>query len=155
MRFYKQFKGSFKIEPYVVQILNRNQRQWLCRYCTSMHNLQIEFRRYTRPVTLILERKCKYCKNNSLDDEGHFILFYETFRLKCQCFIGRLNMLNPDFVLMSSEEKLRFILCPPTLVIAKCVSKFLGIMTKVRSEIYMGLITQDLNLYIKHVANKN
>ena len=63
MRFYKQFKGSFKIEPYIVEILNKNQRQWLSRYRTSAHNLQIELGRYTRPVTPILERKCKYCKN--------------------------------------------------------------------------------------------
>ena len=26
MRFYQQFEGSFKIEPYILQIINRNQR---------------------------------------------------------------------------------------------------------------------------------
>ena len=67
--------------------------------------------------------------------------------------MGRLNVLFPDFVSMSVEEKIEFILCPPTVDIAKCVSKFLGIMTKTRSEMDMGLNPRDLNQYIKHVAN--
>ena len=36
LRFYKLLKGSFKIEPYIDQIKNRNQRQWLSRYRTSV-----------------------------------------------------------------------------------------------------------------------
>ena len=40
-----------------------------------------------------------------------------------------MNVLNPNFDVMTCEEKLRFILCPPTPDIAKCASKFLGIMT--------------------------
>ena len=122
------------LEPYILQILNRNQRQWLSRYRTSAHNLQIELGRYTRPVTPISERKCKYCNNDSLDDERHFILICETFKIKRQCFIARLNVLHPDFVSMAFEEKLKFILCPPTINISKCVSKILGILTKTRSE---------------------
>ena len=125
LRFYKQFKGSFKIEPYIVQILNRNQRQWLSRYRTSAHTLQIELGRYTHPVTPISERKCKYCKDDLLDDERHFILFCDTFKLKRKCFTERLNVLYPDFVLMSLEEKLKFIFYPPTINVAECVSKFL------------------------------
>ena len=117
--------------------------------------MQIELGRYTQPVTPISERKCKYCKDDLLDDERHFILFCNTFKLKRKCFIERLNVLYPDFILMSLEEKLKFILCPPTINVAKCVSKFLGIMTKTRSEMDMGLNPQDLSIYIKHVANRN
>ena len=59
-------------------------------------------------------------------------------------------VLSPDFLSLSNDERLRFILCPPTTDIAKCVSKFLGIMSNVRKEINMGLNPEDLNLYIKH-----
>ena len=48
---------------------------------------------------------------------------------------------------------MNFILCPPTIDIAKCASKFLGIMTKTRNEMDLGLHPQNLNLYINHVAN--
>ena len=152
LRFYNRLKGSFKIEPYIVKIRNRNQRQWLSRYRTSAHTLHIESGRYTRPVTPISDRKCKFCKDGSIDDEEHFILFCEIFKLKRQCFMSRLKVLNPKFESMSCEEKLKFILCPPTTDIARCVSKFLGIMTNTRNEIDMGLNPKDLNLYLKHVA---
>ena len=59
-------------------------------------------------------------------------------------------MLSPNFLSLSNDERLKFILCPPTTEIAKCVSKYLGIMTNVRKEIDMGLNPQDLQLYIKH-----
>ena len=62
LRFYNKLKGSFKIEPYILKIKNRNQRQWLTRYRTSAHTLRIESGRYTRPVTPISERKCIYCE---------------------------------------------------------------------------------------------
>ena len=152
LRFYKTLKGSFKIEPYIIQIKNRNQRHWLSRYRTSAHKLNIELGRYSRPVTPISERTCYYCDEGCIDDERHFILFCQTFKIKRQCFFSRLNVLNCSFNLYSYEEKLRFILCPPTLEVAKCVSKYLGIMTNIRSEIDMGLDPMNLNLYIKHKA---
>ena len=152
LRLYKKLKGSFKIEPYVLQIRNRNQRQWLSRYRISAHTLGIEIGRYKNPVTPLCERKCKYCENNEIDDEKHFILLCDTFKFKRQCFISRMNALYSNFKILSIEEQLRFILCPPTIETAKCVSKFLGIMTKTRSEIDAGLNPNDLNIYIKHVA---
>ena len=77
-----------------------------------------------------------------------FILFCNAFKLKRQCFIMRLNVLKPEFNILTCEEKLSFILCPPTIDIAKCVSKFLGIMTNIRKEIDMGLNPLDLTLFL-------
>ena len=103
-------------------------------------------------MTPVCNRLCKYCDKKSIDDEMHFILFCNAFKLKRQCFIMRLNVLKPEFNNLACEEKLSFILCPPTIDIVKCVSKFLGIMTNIRKEIDMGLNPLDLNLYKKHVA---
>ena len=152
LRLYKTLKGSFRTEPYIENIRNRNQRCWLSRYRTSAHTLRIELGRYSRPVTPLSERKCCFCESGEIDDEKHFVLFCDIFQLKRQCFLGRLIALFPNFPLMSDEEKLRFILCPPTTEIAKCVSKFLGIMTRIRKEIDLGLNPLDLKIYIKHEA---
>ena len=124
----------------------------LGRYRTSAHTLRIELGRYSRPATPLSERKCCFCESGEIDDEKHFILFCDTFQLKRRCFLGRLLALFPNYPLMSDEEKLRFILCPPTTEIAKCVSKFLGIMTRIRKEIDLGLNPLDLQIYIKHEA---
>ena len=97
LRLYKTLKGSFDVEPYITNIKNRNQRHWLSRYRTSAHTLQIELGRYSCPVTPVLERKCRYCSSGECDDEQHFILFCDTFKLKRQCFWGRLSALSPSF----------------------------------------------------------
>ena len=150
LRLYKTLKGSFQMEPYIENIKNRNQRHWLSRYRTSAHTLQIELGRYSNPTTPLAERKCCYCKSGKIDDEEHFILFCDIFRLKRQCFVGRLTALFPNYITLSDDQKLRFILCPPTSEIAKCVSKFLGIMSNTRKEIDMGLNSIDLQIYVKH-----
>ena len=80
--------------------------------------------------------------------------YVKHLKLKRQCFISRLNFLNPKFNDMTNEEKLNFILCPPPVDIAKCVSKFLGIITDIRRDIDFGLSPQDSHLYIKHIATK-
>ena len=125
---------------------------WLSRYRTSAHTLRIETGRYTRPVTPIIDRICCYCEENTIDDEKHFILFCDTFKLKRQCFMSRMRVLFPQFDVITVDEKMWFILCPPTVDLAKCVSKFLGIITNIRNKIGMGLNPKDLNLYLKHVA---
>ena len=63
--------------------------------------------------------------------------------------MSRVRVLSPQFDVLTIDEKLRFILCPPTVDVAKCVSKFLGIMTNTRKEIDMGLSPAHLNLYLR------
>ena len=81
LRLYKKFKGSFKEEPYLSLVLNRNQRCKLSRMRISTHHLQIEKGRWTgEPVEA---RLCKYCifsgSNPSIDNEVHFALKCPTF----------------------------------------------------------------------------
>ena len=109
LRLYNKLKGSFKIEPYIDKIKNRNQRQWLSRYRISAHTLHIETGRYTRPVTPLHDRKCYYCDEKCIDDEKHFILHCNTFEIKRQCFVSRVRVLFPQFDQMTLDEKLRFI----------------------------------------------
>ena len=68
--------------------------------------------------------------------------------------MSRLRVLHPQIEFMSLDDKLNFILCPPTTDLAKCVSKYLGIMSNIRREIDMGFNIQDLNIYSKHAAIK-
>ena len=82
-RFYRTLKSSFTQEPYILDIPNRSQQAWLTRYQVSaVPNLGIESGRYTRPVTPVTSRLCKYCSSNSIDDENHAVLECNTFLLK-------------------------------------------------------------------------
>ena len=80
--------------------------------------------RYTRPVTPVAARFCRYCSENSIDDEKHAILSCKTFTLKRNCFFGKISSLLPNFHHMSLDVKLLAILCPANADIALCVSKY-------------------------------
>ena len=150
LRLYKTFKGCFKEEPYIKNILNRNQRMWLSRYRTSAHNLRIESGRYSSPITPLSQRVCFYCNNGEIDNEQHAILQCNTFKLKRQCFLARVAALHPDFISLTKEQQLVTILSPASTELAKCVSKYLGILSKTRSEIDNGLDPEKLNIYLEH-----
>ena len=49
LRLYKTFKGSFRVEPYIDMVPNRNQRCFLTRLRISAHHLCIETGRYSKP----------------------------------------------------------------------------------------------------------
>ena len=150
LRFYRTFKSSFTQEPYISYIHNKSQRAWLTRYRVSaVSNLGIESGRYTRPVTPVTSRLCKYCSNNSIDDEKHAILECNTFLLKRNCFFGRITSLIPNFEQMSPEHKLLTILCPSNAKIALCVSKYLKIISETRTKLDQGLSDTMLMDYCK------
>ena len=150
LRLYKTFKGTFRPEPYITEVKNRNQRVWLSRYRTSAHNLRIESGRYTSPVTPVSQRVCVYCDSGECDTEEHAILVCKTFQLKRQCFFGRISSLCPNFDALTESQKLKTILCPATATMAKCVSKFLGILSNTRKEIDLGFGPENLVIYRKH-----
>ena len=106
LRLYRTIKGSFKIEPYVDMIKNRNQRCSLTRLRISAHSLHIETGRYTRPVsTPISSRICKYCSDSAIDDEAHFLLACGTFAYKRACFFSKLNAILPNFINLSVRDR--------------------------------------------------
>ena len=140
LRFYKTLKGSFTQEPYITNILNKSQRAWLTRYRVSaVPSLGIESGRYTRPVTPVSSRICRYCSDNRVDDEKHAILECKTFSIKRNCFFGKISSLLPKFVGMSPDHQLLSILCPIKSEIAVCVSKYLKIITETRIKLDQGL----------------
>ena len=142
LRLYKTFKGSFTEEPYISQVVNRNQRCSLTRMRISAHHLQIELGRYTTPPTPPNQRYCKYCytEPRSVDTEFHFLFQCTTFTLKRQCFLGKLLSIGikieeswPDNV------KLAKILCPITSQAIKVINKYISIMEKSRKLLDEGI----------------
>ena len=111
--------------------------------------MKCESGRYTRPVTPVTSRLCKYCSINSIDDEKHAILECNTFLIKRNCFFGKLISLLPNFDQMSLEHKLLTILCPANADIALCVSKYLKIISETRTKLDQGLSNYMLLDYCK------
>lgn len=61
-------------EKYLSCVSNDSDRRNLSRFRTSSHRLQIEVGRYTVPKTLAMDRLCKQCSMNSVEDETHFLM---------------------------------------------------------------------------------
>ena len=150
LRFYKILKGSFRQEPYISNIQNKSQRAWLTRFRVSaVSNLGLESGRYTNPVTPVNERTCRYCDTNCVDDEKHALFECSTFSLKRNCFIGRISSLIPNFSKLTPEDQLVTVLCPSSTIIAKTVSKYLGIIFETRKKLDKGLSSEMLKTYCK------
>ena len=136
------------MEPYLVEVPNRNQRCDLSRLRLSSHHLEIERGWYIG--TPIEERFCKYCKYSGtetlvVDDEKHLMLHCRSFHLKRQCFFGKLSSLGVIFPDSMSEDLiLSSLLCPTTAAMAKIVSKYIKILFKSRKLLDEGVTIDEL-----------
>ena len=76
LRFYATLKNSFTKEPYIDNVLHKNQRAWISRIRSSSSRLGIELGRY-RNIS-IENRTCSYCDTGEIDDENtcYYIVQY-------------------------------------------------------------------------------
>ena len=138
MRFYKTLKCSFKPEPYLELVQNRNQRCNITRIRTSAHQLEVEVQRYHVPPVPYNDRLCNYCTMQVPGDEVHFLGYCETFLNKLQCLIGKLSSLNENLNSYTIFQQVQSMLCPTSAKAAKLVNKYISIMFKARTNIDQG-----------------
>ena len=137
LRFYSKLKNSFTREPYIDLSPSRNQRSWISRLRSSSSSLGIEIGRYRNiPIN---SRICNYCSLGEIDDERHFLMSCPIFDLKRACLFGKISSVSPNFLSLSDEHKLKFILCPTSEIITKLVNKFIRIMFNARDRIDDGI----------------
>ena len=99
----------------------------------------IEVGRYSRPnPTPINERTCKYCPDEALDNEAHFLLSCRTFAIKRECFFNKMSCVVPNFRTLSDQDKLLTILCPATPAAVKVSNKFIAILFSNRKRLDEG-----------------
>ena len=130
LRMYRTLKSSFTIEPYIQQVLNRNQRAAITRIRTSAHTLGVEQGRYTKPATPLNERLCKYCckdtdkesfinnvtdKESFIDDEFHFLITCKVFNTKRNCLFGKVSAFDKHFNNLTAQQKMATLLCPSNI----------------------------------------
>ena len=108
LRNYAMFKYSFEPEPYVTKYLSRNKRSLFAQIRTGVLPLRVETGRFKGLP--LMERKCEYCLNGSVEDEHHFLLscnkwneFREPFLIKCR-------EVNPEFDNLNEVEQFQFIM---------------------------------------------
>ena len=81
LRSYVTYKTAYCSEKYVSLNLKRNERSLLAQFRCGILPLLIETRRYVGEKTI--ERLCKICDSQQIEDETHFLLhcpFYSVLR---------------------------------------------------------------------------
>ena len=145
LRTYQTFKSSFKREPYLSLVRNRNQRCHLTRLRVGSHFLGIETGRFKTPITPIEQRTCQYCNfgshsrsphpQNPVDDEFHFLVQCPLFSNERTIFYEKLGSLNSSFLHLSIENKFKTILCPTSSKAVKLANRFIKLMFNTRKKI--------------------
>lgn len=139
LRFYKQFKGSFSVEPYLELVRNRNQRSFLTRFRVSSHRLRVETGRWTVPKTVYEDRICLYCDSGSVDSELHFITQCKLAEQNRNSLYIIMDSIDSNFKHLSDEAKLVYLLCPVDSLRAKLCNKYLGLLVKTRTFVDQGI----------------
>ena len=105
------------MENYIMLNVNKQLIYQLARFRISNHCLAIERGRfatknkdgkYTNTPTA--ERLCKFCTDNAVEDELHFMVSCSLYDKRRQTFFNSLNDLLPDFVKSNSTEQFIFLL---------------------------------------------
>ena len=117
LRTYCKIKNTFGTPLYVAGIRNRNQRMWLSRLRTSSHTLEIELGRYNGVP--IEDRICRYCTQNKVDDEFHFLLKCNTFESLRIAYFEKIQLLNPTINMLEENQKFVSQLDPKSIQEAK------------------------------------
>ena len=109
LRTYKLFKTNIGIENYLMGHTNIANRKEFTKLRLSAHQLQIERGRYTVPKTPPDQRICKYCTNQCVESEQHFLLSCPLYRTEREDMIEYLNTFT-TYSTMSDQEKLIFLM---------------------------------------------
>ena len=74
LRTYKLFKLSHHMENYISCKLDNKYKKAIAQFRVSSHKLGIETGRHEKPIIPLNCRICKYCQQDSIDDEQHFLV---------------------------------------------------------------------------------
>lgn len=121
---YCIFKHEFKLEKYLTVISENKYRIALSRFRTSSHGLYIETGRYDN--TPRIQRICKSCNMNAIEDEYHFLLVCPNYR------DIRLKYFKPYFCHWPTLNKFETLLSSTSHKTICNLAKFIYCATKVR-----------------------
>ena len=107
---YRILKQNFNIEPYLLQISCKDERQNYTKLRASNHVLGVETGRHRRIIVPFEERICNQCNLCDVEDETHFVLKCEKYSTKRCNFKRKIENIIPSFDQQSDRQKLRVIL---------------------------------------------
>ena len=117
---YRLYKNVLETSSYLKNVNDRQHRRILSNFRNGSLPLAIETGRYTKPKTLLNDRKCKYCTVDCVEDEKHFLMHCEFYSdLRYDLFM-KASAINPNFYDFNHDDKFIF------LMSRDCIQAFLA-----------------------------
>ena len=121
----RKYKNSLTAEPYVTMNMGRGHRRILAEFRSRNIPVAVETGRYTKPKIPLAERLCKFCGSAIVAGEIHFLTdceFYSDIRYELFHYA---NIINTDFLSLTSEGKLIYLIQNSALQINLALSLLL------------------------------
>ena len=131
LRTYKLVKTNLQFEPYLYITIPK-YRSSLSRFRLSSHDLQIERGRYTRPKTPVDDRKCRFCQNNAIEDEIHFLLICNKYNNIRSDMLNTVNNFVTGLSNLDSQTKFVTLLTNDQSEVLHAVGKYLWKAEQIR-----------------------
>ena len=133
LRTYVKFKKQLKFEHYLDAVKNFQIRKNITRLRISAHNLYIETGRHKRPYkTPVNQRTCITC--NSIDDELHFMLDCDQFKVPRNIMLNKLEEIFIDVKKYSKTQLFGFIMGLQDSELTKIVEKYIVKCIEIRGK---------------------
>ena len=110
LRTYRLYKSDLIPEPYVKINMDRTHRRILAKFRSGSLPLNIETGRYAKPKVPLLERTCKLCQNNCVEDEIHLLMVCEFYSDLRRSLFEKAQTCNTAFHTLSMDDKFIFIM---------------------------------------------
>ena len=110
LQTYRLYKTHLIPEMYVKLNMDRSHRRVLAKFRSGSLPLHIETGRYSKPKVPLNEKTCKFCSQNVIEDEIHFLMGCDVCSDLRWPLMLRAQTCNTDFNNLSLEDKFIFIL---------------------------------------------
>ena len=104
-------KQDFGLEKYLEAISDSRYRIATSKLCASLHTLEIERGRYTKPKSDISKRFCPVCC--TIEDEVHFLINCKSYEPERQRLFLIINEKKQNFQRLNDVEKFTHLLSNP------------------------------------------
>ena len=130
---YRIIKIKPKMEKYLEEITDFRYIKILTKFRLSDHNLMIEEGRRKRPKIERIDRLCKHCDKDAVDDEIHFLLSCTKYTAGRNVLLEKISHLYPNFNTISdNKSKFIFLLTQENIEVTKMLAIFIRQSFQVR-----------------------
>ena len=109
LQFYSSFKNDRSSSHQLELIKNMQHRQLVAKLRSGNHDLRIESGRHCIPKVPEHLRICKFCSDNEVENESHFLFscnLYQNIRKK---FFDDVSLKYPNFNTLNNSDKVLFL----------------------------------------------